>query len=166
MVLIPAPANATPRSVWYWQCWGWGLSSTILLSLFHKAWFGNKLGWPCPLKHWTGIPCPTWGMTRSMTAMARGDWAESLHFHGLGPILLLLLGLATLHLGWECLTRRPLNLFDRSWLGRRPVWIGSGVIYIGYHLTRLQILAASGELAMNFTQSPLGQLLHHSTSLH
>jgi Protein of unknown function (DUF2752) len=166
MVLTPARPNATARSRWYWQCWGWGAASGILLSILHKAWFGNKLGWPCPFKYWTGVPCPTWGMTRSMTAMAQGHLAASLHFHGLGPILFVLLVIAILHLGWECLTRRPLNLFYRPWLRRRTVWIGGLVVYIGYHGTRLQTLAASGELAINFTQSPLGQLLHHSASLH
>jgi hypothetical protein len=154
------------RNAWYWRHCGFGAGSLIFLGIGHKAWFGGKLGWPCPLKSWTGVPCPTWGMTRSFTAMAQGKLAESAGFHGLGPILFILLGLATLHLGWECLTRRPLNWFYRPWLRRRSVWIGGLGIYVSYHATRLQTLAASGDLTINFTQSPLGQLLHHSTGLH
>jgi hypothetical protein len=162
MVLVSAPAIR--RSMWDWQCWAGGASVSILLGLFHKAWFGNNLGWPCALKYWTGIPCPAWGMTRSMTAMAQGHVAASLRFHGLGPILFVLLGLATGHLAWEYFTKRPLNVFYRPWLRRRTVWGVGFAVYVGYHATRLQALAASGELATQFTQSPLGHLLHNSMS--
>lgn len=55
------------------------------------AWvLGNFVQLPpialCGLKVWTGYPCPGCGMTRSVTCLARGDLAGSLHFHPLGVV--------------------------------------------------------------------------------
>jgi Protein of unknown function (DUF2752) len=147
-----------------WLCrqFALGMSSFAMLAIGNRAWFGGKLGWPCPTKHWTGVPCPTWGMTRSFTAMAQGNLTAALQFHGLGPILFVLLAITISHLSWECVTRRPLSLFYSPWLRLPRVWVGALVIYVSYHLVRLQGLAVSGELYMNFLHSPLGHLIIHT----
>jgi hypothetical protein len=37
--------------------------------------------------HWlTGRPCPLCGLTRALFALAKGHWAEALHFNALGPL--------------------------------------------------------------------------------
>jgi len=37
--------------------------------------------------HWlTGRPCPLCGLTRAFFALAKGHWAEAVHFHALSPL--------------------------------------------------------------------------------
>jgi hypothetical protein len=37
--------------------------------------------------HWlTGRPCPLCGMTRALFALAKGQWAEAVHFNALAPL--------------------------------------------------------------------------------
>jgi hypothetical protein len=45
----------------------------------------------------TGRPCPLCGLTRGVFALAKGHWAEALHFHPLSPLGLAML----LSLFWE-----------------------------------------------------------------
>jgi hypothetical protein len=42
----------------------------------------------CMSKRMLGVSCPGCGMTRSVTAAARGDLASALRFHAFGPLLL------------------------------------------------------------------------------
>ncbi|WP_186479371.1 DUF2752 domain-containing protein [Synechococcus sp. NOUM97013] len=63
-----------------------GLASLALLALL---WLRSK-GWPlplpgCPWRAWTGIPCPTCFLTRSVMASLHGDLGEALELHVFGP---------------------------------------------------------------------------------
>jgi hypothetical protein len=40
----------------------------------------------CLLRNWTGVPCPGCGVTRSIAALIRGDYAEAFSLHPLAPI--------------------------------------------------------------------------------
>ena len=56
-----------------------------LIYLFFKnniAWFP---GWSCPLRHATGVPCPTCFLTRSVSASLNGELSDAFNFHLLGP---------------------------------------------------------------------------------
>ena len=71
----------------------------------------------------TGRPCPLCGLTRALFALAKGHWAESLHFHALSP-----LGLAML-----------LSLFWETRL-RAKLWTAGIVAFAGYGLVRILLL--------------------------
>ena len=46
-------------------------------------------GWPCPLFHATGIPCPGCGLSRASAALLHGDIDHSLRMHAFAlPVLL------------------------------------------------------------------------------
>jgi hypothetical protein len=47
----------------------------------------------CAFRRVTGHPCPTCGMTRSLAALAKGDWRASLALHPLGLAFALQLAL-------------------------------------------------------------------------
>lgn len=86
---------------------GWLLSGSIA-ALALRSWGLPLPSWRCPLRQLTGTPCPTCYLTRSLLAALRGDLATALHWHPLGPgLLVLALGLsAALLLGVAPSARR------------------------------------------------------------
>ena len=61
----------------------------VSLALLAVLWLRSK-GWPlplpgCPWRAWTGIPCPTCFLTRSVMASLHGDLGEALELHVFGP---------------------------------------------------------------------------------
>ncbi|HCU23725.1 MAG TPA: hypothetical protein DF383_01810, partial [Deltaproteobacteria bacterium] len=41
---------------------------------------------PCLFYTWTGLPCPSCGLTTSFTHLMHGHWREAFHVHPLGPL--------------------------------------------------------------------------------
>lgn len=84
--------------------------------------------WSCPIRQLTGIPCPTCYLTRSVLAVLRGDLAQAVQWHALGP-LLVAFGLGVM--GWSLAGRSlPSPLLRRG--GWVLAWLG-----LGYWLLRL-----------------------------
>lgn len=118
--------------------------------------------WVCPVRHWTGIPCPSCGMTRSFVAIARGDWSQALAQHLFGPLLFIVLLMTTIHLTLELLTgRRVLTFYDKVLRRKKLQWLFLIMLLI-YHALRLYYLSKTGELSLAVEKSPLGQWLASS----
>lgn len=115
--------------------------------------------WGCPLVRYAGIPCPGWGLTRSVVAAMRGDWHQAIAYHLFGPLILIGFIIAALHLSLELIRDRKLNCFYIRWVTNPKIQIFSFLILLGYHAVRLQKLWQVGELYPSFLHSPLGRLL-------
>ena len=61
---------------------GWIVLATIMLLTANR--FGISL-WFCPFRVVTGVPCPGCGLTRAVSSLAAGRWAEALQFHPFVP---------------------------------------------------------------------------------
>jgi len=85
----------------------WGVVALLLLAAVPLA---PRLagGLPaCPIKHFTGWPCPSCGATRAMLALADFDLLTAFEFNPL--VMLSFLGFVTLGLGaagWALVDRR------------------------------------------------------------
>jgi Protein of unknown function (DUF2752) len=91
----------------------------------------------CPVRHWTGVICPSCGMTRSFMAIARGDWASAIDYHLFGPLLFVGFGLTIIQTIWELFTNQRLQIFYFRLLKRRDFQLAIFIIFISYYLLRL-----------------------------
>ncbi|QFZ92944.2 DUF2752 domain-containing protein [Synechococcus elongatus] len=110
------------------------------------------LQWTCPLLALTGLPCPTCGMTRSLAATGRGDWATAVQFHAFGPPLLI----ASLAAGliWAAELWRGRSLLPWRSLIRKiglPLLVGLLI----YYSTRLWISWQAGSWPPPWAIAPL-----------
>jgi hypothetical protein len=85
--------------------------------------------WSCPIRHLTGVPCPTCFLGRSVLASLRGDLAGALRFHLFGPPLVVA---ALCLVGHQLVTGREIE-------GRRlaPWLVVVAVLGLLYWLLRL-----------------------------
>ena len=69
---------------------GLGLAG-LIAALAGRSWGVLPLPlWSCPIRQFTGVPCPTCYLTSSVLAVLRGDLAGALRLHAFGPPLVLL----------------------------------------------------------------------------
>jgi hypothetical protein len=113
----------------------------------------------CPVRHWTGIPCPTCGMTRAFMAIVRGDLSQALTEHLLGPFLFLVFVITAAHVALELLTGHRVKAFYEKVLRRRELQLLCLLLAWSYYALRLYYLSNTGELSLAFRHSPLGNLL-------
>src|SRR5262249_20878761 len=81
----------------------------------------------CPLHHFTGVPCPTCGLTRAVCLVVRGEWARSLGMHPAGGPVVAGLVVASLWLGLEAATGRDRGSGARRRLTRAAL-VGGAVL--------------------------------------
>jgi len=115
---------------------------------------GNTL---CVLRHLTGLPCMTCGMTRSFCAISGGGFVEAFEHHPLGPVVYAVLAVTMLRSGWIAATgRRRMERVARMLVWSIPVL---ALTALAVWALRLWILFVSGAGAEAWHASPIGRLL-------
>ena len=108
---------------------GFLLPATLTGALWLKGLHPDLPGLGCPLRAFTGVPCPTCFLTRATAAALTGDLSESLQWHLFGPIAALGLVL------WSVQSLQQRRLIPKG-LPLWPIpWMGGGLI--SYWLLRL-----------------------------
>ena len=82
----------------------------------------------CPLKRFTGIPCPTCGMTRAFCNAVQGHWHSSLLWHPLGIPVALACLIGALWLGAEAFRGQLLKPQWRARVASPLAILGLGAV--------------------------------------
>ena len=80
--------------------------------LFFKQKFPLLPGYSCPIRHATGVPCPSCFLTRSICASLGGDFLKAFKFHLFGPPLAILLII------WSILSFKEKKLLKINFKGK------------------------------------------------
>ena len=124
---------------------------------YPQGWRVPFLG--CPIRHFTGVSCPTCGMTRSFMAVATGDWNRAFTQHLFGPFLFVSCAIAAMHVAIELKIGYRLNAVYLREARDRKKQIICLVLFLSYYALRLYFLSRTGELYQNFSQSLLGKIV-------
>jgi hypothetical protein len=110
---------------------GFLLPATLTGYLWLKGSHPALPGWPCPLREFTGVPCPTCFLTRATAASLQAHWGEALSQHALGPLA------AGALILWSVQAIRQRRLMPR----RLRAWHGAVVLVVllGYWAVRLAL---------------------------
>ena len=111
--------------------------------LFLKQKFPWLPGYSCPIRHATGVPCPSCFLTRSICASLGGDFLNAFKIHLFGPPLAIFLII------WSILSFKKKKLLKINFKGK-SFYIGVFffLIYWIYRLTMYFILGV--EVFPNF----------------
>jgi hypothetical protein len=109
------------------------LPASLTGYLWLKGGHPHLLGWSCPLRALTGIPCPTCFLTRATELALRGDLGGSLQMHAFGPLV------AAGLVWWSIRAIRQRRLRPRWLNSALSFWVltGASASLIGYWLLRL-----------------------------
>ncbi|MEA5616453.1 DUF2752 domain-containing protein [Cronbergia sp. UHCC 0137] len=140
--------------------WGiLGFCSTPLIGSYFYI-HGYRISFlVCPIRHFTGIPCPTCGMTRSFMAVAQGDWNQAFIEHLFGPVLFISFAIIVIHISLELLINRRITTFYSRLLPYRKLQIFALGSLLVYHGFRLYNLSQSSALYYGFINSPLARII-------
>ncbi len=112
------------------------ISVPIASSFFNDRGYHLKL-FSCPIRRWTGVICPSCGMTRSFEAIAHGDWRSAIDYHLFGPPLFISLTIGLIHLSCELLLGHSLQLAYLGWLNRSSLQLVIFISFSVYYLLRI-----------------------------
>lgn len=65
----------------------------------------------CPIKHATGVPCPSCGSTRAVLSLLQGDFLDALYINPFGIIVAALMVIVPIWLIVDLVVQKP-TLFD------------------------------------------------------
>ncbi len=110
------------------------LAAAVSAGLLYQ--YGPAAGWlpECLFHRWTGLLCPSCGMTRGVHAALHGRFLDALRFNPLGMVMLpvAVMGLGLVIAGWL----RGQGLPARRWRpGVRGAWL-LGSVVLGYWILR------------------------------
>jgi hypothetical protein len=100
---------------------GFRLFSTVMAAGAVAAPLLSGVGPLCPVRRFTGIPCPGCGMRGGVTAVAHGDVVAGLAANPLAVVLVLVVAAAWLSLLVRAV--RPGARLSGPWLRRPPGWL-------------------------------------------
>jgi len=89
------------------------LSVSVTTAVLAWLWFSQALPTPgCPFHHWTGLPCPTCGMTRCLRFTFHHDWRAAATINPLAFVLYGFIVLYDIYAAIVLLFRLPRLCFD------------------------------------------------------
>lgn len=81
----------------------------------------------CLIKYVTGVPCPSCGSTRSVSALMEGDFLHALYINPLGLIVATIMLIAPLWIIFDLISKRAsfyaFYKNTENWLKNRPIAI-------------------------------------------
>jgi hypothetical protein len=88
----------------------------------------------CIFRHFTGLPCPGCGLTRSFVMLAHGDVSSAFGYNLMGPVLFAVLAVSVVIAGWVLVSGRSAALsrwssvvFSKTALVVIGAWLVYGV---------------------------------------
>lgn len=88
----------------------------------------------CPLKLATGLPCPGCGITKSIVYFYDGEFAKSVAFHLLGPLVVVICLYLLVFYTVELVLKRPLK--KPFFFHKKTLW-SLVIVLLVYHIIRL-----------------------------
>jgi len=140
----------------------WGLLGGGLFPLLGAYSHSQGISLPfltCPIKLFTGVPCPTCGMTRSFLAMAHGHWQQAVTYHLFGPILFISFIGVVVQMSVELITRRSVSGIHTRLLSDRIFQIIVLVAFLVYYGLRLSVRYAWLSETLPWLNHGIGQIL-------
>jgi hypothetical protein len=155
----PETASETICEPWV-RGLGLGISLAPILGAFlYNQGFKLSDG-PCLFQRVFGFPSPACGMTRSLMAIARGDWLDAVMYHLFGPVLFGALVIAAGHLSLELLMGRSLRPFYTRVSARPGVLVITALLFLSYYGFRLYLrYHVTESMMVNWAAQPLWEMI-------
>lgn len=136
------------------------LLTSPLIGSYFFIYSGYNSPFSCPIRNFTGIPCPSCGLTRSFLALSGGNLFQSFSYHLFGPIIYFNLIIFSLHLVLEIYYQRKIkNKYTLFLIGGKKKYL-IVLSFMIYYVIRLLNLYFNGDLLDNFQHSPLADILY------
>jgi hypothetical protein len=129
--------------------WGiLGLSSAPIFGAYVYN-QGHRIGFlKCPILHFTGIPCPSCGMTRAFMAIARWDLHKAIEYHLFSPIIFTGFVITIVHVSFELLVKRQVTTFYIKWCKIKKAKFFMLFLFLSYYLIRLYWWKQTGDILL------------------
>ena len=93
--------------------------------------------WTCPFFKFTGIPCPSCGLTRSLISLSQGDFKTSWQYHSFGLVLTAIATVTIPYILTELILNKKMSHpLLKFWVSRPSRWI-LGIMFFRYYFYRL-----------------------------